>query len=245
VEEVGEAEEGEKGAEGEEGVGLSDAGDVEEAEGGEEDDGGEPGGEASVGSRQPGVEEGDEGDGGERGAEAGGELGDAEELEEEGGDPVGEGRLVDPDEGVPVGDEPSCEIKLPGQHLAGDLGVDAFVPVGEAVVAEEGEEDEGGEERGERGGDDGLAAGVREGLGFVRRVTFRGHENNIRDGGWEGRGVGTIDLASETFVRIAGRGAGQGGVSSAVGDLLGGVCAAGGGDPGGAYVPDSGGAGEL
>ena len=41
----------------------------------------------------------------------------------------------------------------PGEHGAGDAGVDAFVPVGEAVVAEEREEDDGGEEHGERGGD--------------------------------------------------------------------------------------------
>ena len=125
---------------------------MEEAEGGEQDEGGEPGGKGVACTKKPVMEEGDDGDGGEGRAEAGGELGDAEELEEEGGDPVGEGRLVDPDLGVPVGDEPGCEIKRPGQHLAGDLGVDAFVPVGEAVVAEEGEEDQGGEECGESGG---------------------------------------------------------------------------------------------
>jgi hypothetical protein len=147
-----------------------------------------------------------------------------------------------------VGDEPSCEIKRPGQHLAGDLGVDAFVPVGEAVVAEEGEDHEGGEEGGECGGGEALAA---EGIWFVLRVGFRGHENSVRGAartaivgrvpevGWR---EGAIDLAGETF---GCGGVGAGVVAGALGDLLGGVCAAGGGDPGGAYVPDSRGAGEL
>jgi len=177
---VGQAEDGEEGAEGEEGVGFAYAGYVEEAEGGEKDDGGEPGREGIARSEEPAVEDGDDGDGGQRGAEAGGELRDAEEFEEERGDPVGEGRLVDPDQGVPVGDEPGCEIKRPGQHLAGYLGVDAFVPVGEAVVAEEGEEDEGGEERGEGGGGDGRAGG------FVRGVGCGGHDNSVREVRCEG-----------------------------------------------------------
>ena len=188
-EEVGEAEEGEEGAEGEQGVGFADAGYVEKAEGGEKDDGGEPSGEDVAGAEEPSVECGDEGDGGEGGAEAGGELGDAEELEEEGGDPVGEGRLVDPDEGVPVGDEPSYEIKRPRQHLARDLGVDAFVPVGETVVAEQGEDDEGGEGGREEGGAEGLAAGGVE-LGCGRWLVRQGHEKTIREVGWEGEEAG-------------------------------------------------------
>ena len=182
--EVGEADEGEEGAEGEEGVGFADAGYVEEAEGGEKNDRGEPGGEGVARAEEPVVEEGDDGDGGEGGAEAGGELGYAEELEEEGGDPVGEGRLVDPDEGVPVGDEPGCEIERPGQHLAGDLGVDAFVPVGEAVVAEEGEEDEGGEEGGEESGAEVLAGWALEGHG-VRICDLR-----VVSGKGKGKGKG-------------------------------------------------------
>jgi hypothetical protein len=72
-----------------------------------------------------------------------------------------------------------------------------------------------------------------------------GHEKTIREVGGAGRDVGAIDLMSETFVGIEGRGAGWSVVSSAVGDFLGRVCAAGGGDPGGAYVSDSVGAGEL
>ena len=77
-----------------------------------------------------------------------------------------------------MGDEPSCEIKRPGQHLAGDLGVDAFVPVGEAVVAEQGEDDERGEEDGEGGGGDGLAEGERA-IELMLRWRFRGHENSV------------------------------------------------------------------
>lgn len=38
------------------------------------------------------------------------------------------------------------------EHLAGDLSVDAFVPVGEAVVAEQGEQNDGGEQGCECGG---------------------------------------------------------------------------------------------
>ena len=82
---------------------------------------------------------------------------------------------------------------------------------------------------------------------------FRGHENSVRGAaahGDSGRvpggglGQGTIDLAGETIVGLA-RGSGAGVVAEAVGDLLGGVCAAGGGDFGGAHVPDSDGPGEL
>ncbi len=50
------------------------------------------------------------------------------------------------------------------EHLAGDLGGDTFVPVGKAVVAEEGEDHEGGGEGSEEGGAETLAA---EGSGFV------------------------------------------------------------------------------
>ncbi len=57
---------------------------------------------------------------------------------------------------------------LRGEDLAGDLGVDAFVPVGEAVVAEEGKDGDGSEESGEGGGEDGLAAGAGWVLGFAR-----------------------------------------------------------------------------
>ena len=116
----------------------------------------------------------DEGDAGERRAEAGGEFGYAEELVKEGGDPEGERRLLEPEAGVPVGDEPAS-----AEHLAGDLGVDAFVPIREAVVAKEGEDGEGGEEDGEGGGGDGLAEG--EVLWVARRLRFRGHENSVRD----------------------------------------------------------------
>ena len=79
-------------------------------------------------------------------------------------------------------DEPVGEVSgLRGEDLAGDLGVDAFVPVGEAVVAEEGEEDDGGEESGEGGGKDGLAVG--EVLGFACWLVPGGHVNNIREVG--------------------------------------------------------------
>jgi hypothetical protein len=44
------------------------------------------------------------------------------------------------------------------EHLAGYLGVDAFVPVGEAVVAEKGEYAKGGEECGKERGAEVLAA---------------------------------------------------------------------------------------
>ena len=54
--------------------------------------------------------------------------------------------------------------------------------------------------------------------------------------------MGAIDLAGETF---GCGGVGKGLVAEALGDLLGGICAAGGGDFGGAYVPDSDFAGEL
>jgi hypothetical protein len=139
AEELGEADEGEAGAEGEKGVGFADSGDVEKSEGGEEDEGAEPGGKAVATKSEPAVKEGDEGDAGERGAEAGGELGDTEELVEESGDPEGERRLFEPGLKIPMQDQPAGR-----KNFAGDLGIDAFVPVGEAVVAEEGEEDEGG-----------------------------------------------------------------------------------------------------
>ena len=62
--------------------------------------------------------------------------------------------------------------------------------------------------------------------------------------------VGAIDLAGETFSDVRCGRMGCGGVRAvvvavALGDLLGWVCAAGGGDFGGAYVPDSDFAGEL
>ena len=62
------------------------------------------------------------------------------------------------------------------EHLAGDLGVDAFVPVGETVVAEEGKDDEGGEERGKESGGDGQAGGA-----LVRGVGCGGHDNSVRE----------------------------------------------------------------
>ena len=177
------------------------------------------------------MEERDEGDGGEGGAEAGGELGDAEEPVEEGGDPEGEGRFFEPGLEVPVRDEPAGL-----EHLAGDLGVDAFVPVGETVVAEEGEDDEGGEESGEEGGDGGARGGC------VMRLELRGHEETIREASCGGRGLGAIDLAGDAF---GCGGVGAGVVAAAVDDFLGGVCAAGGGDFGGAYVSDSRGPGGF
>jgi len=154
---------------------------VEETEGGEEDEGGEPGGEEIARAEEPVVKELDKGDAGERGAEAGSELGYTEELVEEGGDPEGEWRLFEPEAGVPVQDEPAGGIKvLGGEDLAGNLGVDAFVPVGEAVVAKEGEDDDGGKEDGESDGGHGLAEGERA-VGLVLRGRFRGHETNIRE----------------------------------------------------------------
>ena len=164
VRELGEADEGEGAAEGEEDVHFADAGGVEEAEGGEEEEGAEPGGELIAAEGEPAVDEADKGDAGERGGEARGELGDAEELEGERSEPELERWLFEPGLGVPVGDEPGA-----GEHGAGDAGVDAFVPVGEAVVAEEWEEDDGGEEHGERGGD---ACG---------RMRFAGHGKTLRD----------------------------------------------------------------
>jgi hypothetical protein len=166
--EFGEADEGEGDAEGEEDVHFSDACDVEEAGGGEEDEGGEPGGEAGVTKGEPEVEQAAEGDAGERGAEASGELEYAEELEEEGGDPEHEGRLFEPGLEVPMGDEEAV-----AEHFAGDLGVDAFVPVGEAVVAEEGEEDYGGEKDSKGAGEGCLAE--RAGAGEFGGLRFRGH----------------------------------------------------------------------
>ena len=64
------------------------------------------------------------------------------------------------------------------KHLAGDLGVDAFVPVGEAVVAKEGEDHDRGEEGGEEGGAEMLAA---EGSGFVLCARFRCHASSVRE----------------------------------------------------------------
>ncbi len=70
-----------------------------------------------------------------------------------------------------MGDEPAGV-----EHLAGDLGVDAFVPVGEAVMAEQGEDDNGGEERGECRRADGLAR-----VGFARWLELRCHEHSLRE----------------------------------------------------------------
>ena len=64
-----------------------------------------------------------------------------------------------------------------GEHFAGDLGVDAFVPIGEAVVAEQGEEDQRGEQHGERSGEGSLPE--RKFAGLVLGC----HGNNIRDAG--------------------------------------------------------------
>ena len=128
------------------------------------------------------MKDGDDRDGRQGGAKAGGEFGDAEEFEGEGGDPVGERRFIDPDERVPVGNEPAGL-----EHLAGDLGVDTFVPVGKAVVAEEDKDDERGEEGSEEGGAATLAA---EGSGFVLCVRFRGHASSVREVGCEKRVCG-------------------------------------------------------
>jgi len=116
------------------------------------------------------MEERDEGDAGESGAEAGREFRDTEELVDEGGDPEGEGRFFEPGLEVPVGDEPAGL-----EHLAGDLRVDAFVPVGETVVAQEGKDDEGGEQSGEKSGDG------RAGDGFERGGGCGGHDNSVRE----------------------------------------------------------------
>ena len=64
---------------------------------------------------------------------------------------------------VPVGDEPGVE-GMPGQHLAGDLGVDAFVPVGEGAMTEERKEDQGGEKGGEKSGSPEDCGGMRGAL---------------------------------------------------------------------------------
>jgi hypothetical protein len=165
--EFGEADEGEGAAEGEEDVHFSDAGGVQEAEGAEEEDRAEPGGDGVAAEREPGVDDADEGDRGECRDEAGGELGYAEESEAEGGEPELEGRLFKPRLGVPVGYKPGA-----GEHGARDAGVDAFIPVGEAVVAEQGEDDDGGEQRGQRDGDR-VALGAGSLLG--------GHGETIRD----------------------------------------------------------------
>ncbi len=114
-------------------------------------------------------------------------------------------------------------------------------------MAEESEDDDGGEEGGEERGTEVEAA---EGIGLVRGVGFRGHEETIREVRWWGEGLGAIDLAGETFSNVrCGRvgcgGVGAGVVAAPLDDLLGGVCAAGGGDFGGAYVSDSDFAGEL
>ena len=87
------------------------------------------------------MEDADEGDAGERGAEAGGELGDAEEVEEEGGDPELSGGFSSQGWAFQWG-----MSQRPGASRGRCLGVDAFVPVGEAVVAEQGQQDDGGEE---------------------------------------------------------------------------------------------------
>ena len=65
------------------------------------------------------------------------------------------------------------------EHFAGDLGVDAFVPVGKAVVAEEGKEAEGGEGGGEGGGVNVMAA---EGIWWG--LEFRGHDDRVREVRW-------------------------------------------------------------
>lgn len=141
-----EPKDGDEAAEGEEDVGFADTRGVKEAEGGEEHQGTEPGGELSAGVEQPAVPEADDGDSGERRGGAGPECADTEETEEKGGDPEQEGWFLEPGLEVPVGDEPAQS-----EHLAGDLGVDAFVPVGERLVPEQREQDGTREEGGQCG----------------------------------------------------------------------------------------------
>ncbi len=76
------------------------------------------------------------------------------------------------------------------EHLARDLGVDAFVPVGEAVVAEKGEDAKSGEQCGEECRAEGLANAES-----VLGVGCRGHEETIREVLRRGRTDGAIDLA--------------------------------------------------
>ncbi len=172
--EFGETDESGAETEGEEGVHLADAGDVEEAEGGKQDDGAKPRSETAVAQSEPAVEKTNECDAGESGAEPRGELRDAEETEKDGSDPEHERRLFEPGLEIPVGDK-----KAGGEHLSGDLGVDAFVPVGEAVVAEQGEQDDGSEQGCECGG-------AKRGAGAVGLVRSR-HGMTIRERIWRAR----------------------------------------------------------
>ena len=78
------------------------------------------------------VDQRDDADAGEGGTGACPEFGHPEDTEKDGRQPEAQGRLFEPGLEMPVGHDPGAS-----QKLARDLGVDAFVPVGERLMAKQ------------------------------------------------------------------------------------------------------------